>query len=106
MDTSGESKPTWDIIVDLADDDKGRDVLRLICDDDDCLRGVTDCDTGTKSRSEVPLIILGVTVCLLGVEAGVSLGVLPPFDVLAAATNFSVWIYSSILPMDSFLWEF
>lgn len=60
----------------------------------------------TKSRSEVPLIILGVTVCLLGVEAGVSLGVLPPFDVLAAATNFSVWIYSSILPMDSFLWEF
>lgn len=47
MDTSGESKPTWDIIVDLADDDKGRDVLRLICDDDDCLRGVTDCDTGT-----------------------------------------------------------
>lgn len=101
-DTSGDSKHRLGFVF-LAD--KGKDVLRVVRDD--WLAGV--CDIGSKSRSELPRIILGEEICLLGVVTevfpGVSLGVLTVFDVLAA-TNFSVCIYSSILPMDSFLVEF
>lgn len=100
-DTSGDSKPKCGFVARV---DKGKDVLRVVCDD--MLTGL--CDIGSKSRSELPRVTFGEVNCLLGVITegftGVTLGVLTAFAVLAA-TNFSVSIYSSTLPMDSFLVE-